>query len=255
MVRRLNLKKHFGAKVKSARETMGYTQKALGAAVGVDGNSIARLERGEQGVRWNVLERIIEALGQPASYFFSDTASPIAPRVERPSITDELRAEIRAVAKDAAIEAALTSEALRRVGPQRLRDLPFDPEIPEDLRKSLSDLRERTDALMAVITRAAGPNQRPEDPRDLIKILSSANPDELAAAKRFLDRAIPEAARNEADPGLSLGDRDEVIRLFSSMDEDQRRRNIRRIRTELGAATSRVEGRQTTPKPKKTRQT
>lgn len=73
-----DLKQLFGRRLKFAREHRGYTQKDLGKLVGLDGNTLARIERGEQGVRWNNLERLIRVLEYPANFFF-DEGEPLLP--------------------------------------------------------------------------------------------------------------------------------------------------------------------------------
>lgn len=65
------MKAHFGKQIEAARTAKGLTQKALGAAVGLTSTSIYRIESGKQGVEWDTFERIVETLGQPASYYFS----------------------------------------------------------------------------------------------------------------------------------------------------------------------------------------
>lgn len=71
-------KRLFGRKLKEAREARGYTQKALGALIGIDPNSLARLERGEQGARWRVMEKIFEVIDEPPTYYFSDQPSALS---------------------------------------------------------------------------------------------------------------------------------------------------------------------------------
>ena len=79
-----NLRKHFGRQLKCAREAKGYTQKALAEALGMDGNTVARIERGAQGIRWANLERLVELLGQPASFYFSNEV-PVEVQKVRPT--------------------------------------------------------------------------------------------------------------------------------------------------------------------------
>lgn len=67
-----DLKVLFGRRLCVARERRGFTQKALGALIELDPNSLARIERGEQGVRWANLERMIKILGFPASFYFQE---------------------------------------------------------------------------------------------------------------------------------------------------------------------------------------
>lgn len=66
------MKPHFGKQLKAARKAKGYTQEALGALLGMKGNSVARLERGKNAINWRNLEKLGELLGQPASFYFSD---------------------------------------------------------------------------------------------------------------------------------------------------------------------------------------
>lgn len=79
------MRAHFGQQVKAAREAKGYTQEALGRLIGIEGNSLARIERGANPIRWANLEKLIDVLGQPPSYFFSDKA----PETKAPDVTRE----------------------------------------------------------------------------------------------------------------------------------------------------------------------
>lgn len=86
----------FGRQLRLAREARGYTQKQLGEMIGIDGNSVAILERGETGVRWKVMEEIFSKLGEPASYYFSDDrppmpSPPIAPEKALEVLSDAIR--------------------------------------------------------------------------------------------------------------------------------------------------------------------
>jgi transcriptional regulator with XRE-family HTH domain len=56
---------------------LGYTQNDLAKSMRVASNTIARIERGEQAVRWSVLERLVDNLHQPAAYFFSTVPPPV----------------------------------------------------------------------------------------------------------------------------------------------------------------------------------
>lgn len=50
----------------------------------MDGNTVARIERGAQGIRWANLERLVELLGQPASFYFSNEV-PVEVQKVRPT--------------------------------------------------------------------------------------------------------------------------------------------------------------------------
>lgn len=65
------MKKHFGQQLKAARLAAGYTQKLLAQKVGIAANTLATIERGEQGMRWGNFERLVDALGIPPAGFFS----------------------------------------------------------------------------------------------------------------------------------------------------------------------------------------
>lgn len=66
------MKAHFGKQIKAARQAKGYTQEALGRLIGIEGNSIARIERGANPIRWENLEKLVQVLGQSPAYYFSD---------------------------------------------------------------------------------------------------------------------------------------------------------------------------------------
>lgn len=71
------MRARFGKQVKAAREAKGYTQEALGRLIGIEGNSLARIERGANPIRWANLEKLVDALGMPPSYYFSDKAPEV----------------------------------------------------------------------------------------------------------------------------------------------------------------------------------
>lgn len=117
--------KRFGRQLRKAREARNYTQKQLGQLIGVSANTVALIERGEQGVRWNVMERIFSVLGERPDYYFRDDSIPSHP-VARP-ITPEQALEvlantIHALPKESqkASEGMTADEAKRRgyTGPE-----------------------------------------------------------------------------------------------------------------------------------------
>jgi len=73
----------------------GLSQAALGKLSGSAGNTIARIERGETAMRWDTFERIMDALGQPPAFFFSDQPPVMlkAAEPEKPSLTVEALAK------------------------------------------------------------------------------------------------------------------------------------------------------------------
>lgn len=63
--------KYFGERLKTARKLANCTQAELARRIGVSPHAVTMIETGRQGVRWKVLEKIVDALGQPASFYFS----------------------------------------------------------------------------------------------------------------------------------------------------------------------------------------
>lgn len=61
-----------GAKIKLHRQTKGWTQERLAEAIGSTPSYIGRLERGEQNVKIQTLEKIAEALAIKVTLLFTD---------------------------------------------------------------------------------------------------------------------------------------------------------------------------------------
>ncbi|GIP17405.1 hypothetical protein J40TS1_30470 [Paenibacillus montaniterrae] len=61
-----------GAKIKMHRQSKGLTQERLAEAIGSTPSYIGRLERGEQNVKIQTIEKIADALEINASLLFSD---------------------------------------------------------------------------------------------------------------------------------------------------------------------------------------
>lgn len=75
----------------------------------MDSNSIARVERGEQGMRWAAIEKLVDVLGEPASFFFSNEKPSSRPKPS-PEEAVDLMAE------------ALENEAFRITVANALKD-------------------------------------------------------------------------------------------------------------------------------------
>lgn len=61
-----------GTKIKLHRQAKGWTQERLADAIGSTPSYIGRLERGEQNVKLQTIEKIAEALEVNISLFFTD---------------------------------------------------------------------------------------------------------------------------------------------------------------------------------------
>jgi len=49
--------------IRTRRESLGWTQVQLAAGAGTEGNTVARIERGERLPRWDLAVALIEAMG------------------------------------------------------------------------------------------------------------------------------------------------------------------------------------------------
>lgn len=127
------MKEHFGKQLKDAREARGYTQAVLGKIVGVSANTIARVERGEQALRWPAMEKAFEAVGQPPSYFFSKlSAAPPKPTLAEALevVREQLGVDLKAAPR---AEAAHVWRAAEPTG---------IPKLPADIAEALSQFDE-----------------------------------------------------------------------------------------------------------------
>jgi len=60
------------ARIKAAREALGWTQEALAEKVGLSRTSVTELESGKREIRIAELARFADALGRPITYFLSE---------------------------------------------------------------------------------------------------------------------------------------------------------------------------------------
>lgn len=120
------LREDFGPRVRSARETAGFTQKQLGNRVGVSSTTIARIERGEQGIRESTLMGLAEHLGKAPAYFYSSEAPS---QVTTPNdLLRECLAILLGLNREG-LESAV--DVLKEIG--NVEDEPeADPEAPSD---------------------------------------------------------------------------------------------------------------------------
>lgn len=70
-----------GARVASLRRARGMTQAELAERIGVDGQTVQRLERGRVSTSLSRLETLALALGVDMAQFFTDADAPV-PREE-----------------------------------------------------------------------------------------------------------------------------------------------------------------------------
>ena len=76
------LKSIFGAMVRRQRKALGLSQVALAERIGVSLETVARVERGVTGVKFEMADRFAEALGVPTAALFGiDTAHDPAGRL------------------------------------------------------------------------------------------------------------------------------------------------------------------------------
>ena len=65
-----SLKAQFGQKIASLRVAQNRTQASLAKATGVSVDTISNIERGVHGPRFELLERLADALGMPVMKLF-----------------------------------------------------------------------------------------------------------------------------------------------------------------------------------------
>lgn len=81
----------FGAKLREKREARGMSQKALGEAAGIHGNTVAKLERGEQEPAWPLVLAFARALDVDCSAFSENEEKPAVPlSKEKPATVKKL---------------------------------------------------------------------------------------------------------------------------------------------------------------------
>lgn len=68
----MNIKEKFGLKVKSLRESKGYSIEYLANVSNVDRNYISDIEKGQRNVSIEIIEKIIHALDVEFAEFFGD---------------------------------------------------------------------------------------------------------------------------------------------------------------------------------------
>lgn len=68
----MNIKEKFGLKVKSLRESKGYSIEYLANISNVDRNYISDIEKGNRNVSIEIIEKIIHALDIELADFFAD---------------------------------------------------------------------------------------------------------------------------------------------------------------------------------------
>lgn len=68
----MNIKEKFGEKVKSLRETKGYSMEQLANISNIDRNYISDIEKGKRNVSIEIIEKIITGLESDFATFFSD---------------------------------------------------------------------------------------------------------------------------------------------------------------------------------------
>jgi transcriptional regulator with XRE-family HTH domain len=74
----------FGPALRREREAKGWTQKELADAAGTHGNTVARIERGENEPAWPLVLKFAAALGVSCEAFAGTGVSPPAP-ADRPA--------------------------------------------------------------------------------------------------------------------------------------------------------------------------
>ena len=80
---------HIGQTIRRIRERKGLQQNELAAALDYDAGNLSRLERGEIGVTWDLLERLRHTLGMPLWQIvkeWDENAPPAGAPAERPDI-------------------------------------------------------------------------------------------------------------------------------------------------------------------------
>ena len=69
--------KAFGAAVRARREHIGLSRYYTAALVGVHGETLAEIERGETAPRLNTAHRIADALGRPLPFLLIDAEAAL----------------------------------------------------------------------------------------------------------------------------------------------------------------------------------
>lgn len=65
-----NINKRVGARIRRLRRSRGLTQAELAERADLGGQTLSRVERGEQGASLESLERVAHALGEPLAALF-----------------------------------------------------------------------------------------------------------------------------------------------------------------------------------------
>lgn len=74
---------HVGLRLQHARKDAGYTQKSLGAAVGVGMREIQKFESGENRISAGMMIDLARTLDRPISWFFDGLHKmDVSPRVD-----------------------------------------------------------------------------------------------------------------------------------------------------------------------------
>jgi len=111
-VGRNDVKKHFGAAVRSQRDHLGISQEELAGRAGLHRTYISDVERGARNVSLESILRLAEALEMPLSMLFSRLEELSAERPAGTSVSSDQLVEILIV-EDSVEEAGLTIKALK----------------------------------------------------------------------------------------------------------------------------------------------
>src|ERR1700743_763123 len=84
--------------IELARESRGYSQTELAEKLEIPQGNLSRMERGEVGVKEELLEKISEVLNYPVSFFYQDKRIAITDTHYRKSITLDQRTKLKAEA-------------------------------------------------------------------------------------------------------------------------------------------------------------
>ena len=119
-------RKLLGKSIRQVRELRGLSQAALAERVGVQGNSVALIERGERGVSMETLNALADVLNVPAACLAMLGTSKIAGEADSTSLVTSLQKLIVAtVVAQASIEATEEAEkAKQRQIEEAMRSIP-----------------------------------------------------------------------------------------------------------------------------------
>lgn len=72
ILKNMNIKEKFGLKVRSLRESKGFSIEHLGNISNVDRNYISDIEKGKRNISIEIMEKILKALDIDFTTFFND---------------------------------------------------------------------------------------------------------------------------------------------------------------------------------------